>query len=146
MTTRDSQSQCFLSSSYRYTVAHLKGAAVDNGGLLRVLDIAALRTSGLDSLDDVHGGLVGNLAEDDVAAIEPAGDNGGDEELRAVAGNKGEKRLAYGHCRHAVSCMTGHLRVGAGVGHGEETGLGVLELEVLIRELLAVDGLATGAL
>lgn len=40
-------------------------------------------------------------------AIEPTGDNGGDEELRTV-------------------------RVFTGVGHGEETGLGVLQLEVLI--------------
>ena len=39
-----------------------------------------------------------------------------------------------------------HLRVWSGVGHGQETRLGVLELEVLIRELLAVDGLAASAL
>jgi hypothetical protein len=39
-----------------------------------------------------------------------------------------------------------NVRVGAGVGHGEDTGAGVLELEVLVLELLAVDGLATGAL
>lgn len=38
------------------------------------------------------------------------------------------------------------LRVGASVGHGEQTRLVVLELEVLISELVAVDGLATGAL
>jgi len=38
------------------------------------------------------------------------------------------------------------LRVGAGVGHGEKTRAGVLDLEVLIGELLAVDGLATRAL
>lgn len=42
--------------------------------------------------------------------------------------------------------VRGRLRVGASVGHGEEAGLGVLELEVLIGELLAVDGLAAGAL
>lgn len=42
------------------------------------------------------------------------GDNGGDEELRSVG-------------------------VLAGVGHGEETLLGVLELEVLVGELFAVD-------
>jgi len=39
-----------------------------------------------------------------------------------------------------------NLRVGASVGHGEETRAGVLDLEVLIGKLLAVDGLATGAL
>lgn len=38
------------------------------------------------------------------------------------------------------------LRVRAGVGHGEESRLGVLAGEVLISELLAVDGLATSAL
>lgn len=38
------------------------------------------------------------------------------------------------------------LRVGASVGHGEETGAGVLVDEVLISELLAVDGLTTSAL
>lgn len=37
------------------------------------------------------------------------------------------------------------LRVGASVGHGQQTGLVVLQLEVLVGELLAVDGLATGA-
>lgn len=37
-------------------------------------------------------------------------------------------------------------RVGTSVGHGQQTGLVVGELEVLISELLAVDGLATSAL
>ena len=41
----------------------------------------------------------------------------GDEELRAVG-------------------------VGAGVGHGQETGFGVSQLEVLVRKFLAVDGLS----
>ena len=39
-----------------------------------------------------------------------------------------------------------YVRVGAGVGHGEDTGASVLQGEVLIAELLAVDGLATSAL
>jgi hypothetical protein len=38
------------------------------------------------------------------------------------------------------------LRVGTGVGHGEKSWLGVLAGEVLIGELLTVDGLATSAL
>ena len=38
------------------------------------------------------------------------------------------------------------LRVRAGVGHGEEEGLVVGQLEVLVAELLAVDGLSTSAL
>jgi hypothetical protein len=40
----------------------------------------------------------------------------------------------------------GSVRVGAGVGHGQEEGGLMLQLEVLIGELLTVDGLATGAL
>lgn len=32
------------------------------------------------------------------------------------------------------------VRVGAGVGHGQDSGLGVPQLEVLVGELLAVDG------
>jgi hypothetical protein len=39
-----------------------------------------------------------------------------------------------------------NLRVRTSVGHGEKTLLGVLSLEVLIGELLTVDGLATSAL
>lgn len=42
-----------------------------------------------------------------MSAIEPRGDDGGDEELRAVG-------------------------VLSSVGHGKETGLGVLQLEVLV--------------
>lgn len=38
------------------------------------------------------------------------------------------------------------LRVGAGVGHRQQTGAVVLQLEVLIGELLTVDGLTTGTL
>jgi hypothetical protein len=38
------------------------------------------------------------------------------------------------------------LRVGASVGHGEKTGLVVLLLEVLIGELLTVDGTTTSTL
>jgi hypothetical protein len=38
------------------------------------------------------------------------------------------------------------LRSGASVGHGEDTGASVLEVEVLVLELLAIDGFTTGAL
>jgi hypothetical protein len=58
---------------------------VDNGRALLVLDVAAARASSLKSLDNVKRLLVSDLAEDDVAAVEPRGDNGGDEELGAVA-------------------------------------------------------------
>jgi hypothetical protein len=39
-----------------------------------------------------------------------------------------------------------HVRVGSGVGHGQQERLLVPQLEVLVGKLLAVDGLATGAL
>lgn len=42
--------------------------------------------------------------------------------------------------------MEASLRVGASVSHGQQVGLAVLLLEVLVGELLAVDGLATSAL
>ncbi len=80
------------------------------------------------------------LTEDNVRAVEPRGDDGGDEELRAVG-------------------------VLARVRHREQEGLVVLDLEILIwryacqsttalqqgiaertSELLAIDGLATGAI
>ena len=63
----------------------LSAAAVDDRGLDSRADRAAGAAKSLDLLDNLHGGIVGNLAEDDVLAIEPGGHNGGDEELRAVA-------------------------------------------------------------
>ena len=75
-----------------------------------------------------------------MAAIEPAGLHSGDEELRAVAMGTRVSRCSSSDMKLA------DLRVGAGVGHGEKTRAGVLDLEVLIGELLAVDGLATRAL
>lgn len=38
------------------------------------------------------------------------------------------------------------LRVGTSVGHGEKTRALVTDLEVLVGELLTVDGLSTGTL
>jgi hypothetical protein len=55
-----------------------------------------------------------------VLAIEPRARDSGDEELGAVGAR-------------------------ASVGHGEEARGGVPELEVLVRELGAIDGLATSA-
>lgn len=60
-------------------------ARVDDGRLLAVLDGTAGGTSSLNGLDDLEGLVVGNLAEDDVAAVQPGGHDGGDEELGAVA-------------------------------------------------------------
>jgi hypothetical protein len=65
----------------------LELTGVDNGGTLLVLDGTTAGASSLKSPDDVHGLLVSDLAENDVAAVEPRGDNSGDEKLRTVAGN-----------------------------------------------------------
>lgn len=65
--------------------ANLQNTGVHDGRLLVVLNLAGARSSSFESLDDVEGLLISDLAEDDMLAIEPAGDNGGDEELRAVA-------------------------------------------------------------
>lgn len=62
-----------------------------------------------------------NLAEDNVTSIEPASDDCGDEELGAVG-------------------------VFSGVGHAEQSFAGVLELEVLIWELVAIDRFAACAI
>merc|ERR1712156_1027387 len=71
-----------------------------------------------DLLEGVH--ALDDLSEDDVFAVEPRGLGGAQEELAAVG-------------------------VGAGVGHGEDAGAGVLQGEVLVLELHAVDRLAPGA-
>lgn len=64
----------------------LLAAAVDDGGLDGRDDSSGVVTGLLESENGLQGLLISNLAEDDVLAIEPAGDDGGDEELRAVAG------------------------------------------------------------
>ena len=72
----------------------------------------------LDVLDDIH--ALGDLSEHDMSAVQPGGLHGADEELGAVG-------------------------VLAGVGHGKGSWAGVLEVEVLVLELHAVDGLSAGA-
>jgi len=88
------------------------------GDLDLLAGLAGLGSNALDVLDDVL--ALDDLAEDDVLSVKPRAGNGGNEELGAVG-------------------------VLAGVGHGEEERLGVLELEVLIGELLAIDGLSTSS-
>jgi len=68
-----------------------------------------------DNLHPLH-----HLAEDDMLAVEPRRLLSADEELRSVG-------------------------TGAGVGHGEDAGTGMLPGEVLVGELVAVYGLAAGA-
>jgi hypothetical protein len=114
----------------------LKGTRVLDGDVS--LGSTRVGTVGFDLLDEVHAVL--DFTEDDVLAAEgrhegsvrrpltnarqsdllqPRGLDGGNEELRTVG-------------------------VGSSVGHGQQSRLGVLELEVLIGKLVAVDGLSTG--
>mmetsp|Transcript_88547 Transcript_88547/g.234201 ORF Transcript_88547/g.234201 Transcript_88547/m.234201 type:complete len:216 (-) Transcript_88547:29-676(-) len=90
-------------------------AVGDDHGLAGFARLGAHR---LSLLHDVH--ALGHGAEDDVLAVEPGGLHRAEEELRSV-------------------------RVGARVRHGEDAGARVLEREVLVRELAAIDGLTARA-
>ena len=112
-----------ITSSRRRWPAHtprertdLKLSTVSDGDLLGGL--ARLAAVALDRLDDVH--ALHNLSEDHMALVQPGRLHGADEELRAVG-------------------------VGSGVGHAQDSGSGVLQREVLILELVAVDGLSASA-
>ena len=63
---------------------NLRNTRADNGRLLVELDLATVISSSLDGLDNSERLVVSDLAEDNVLAIEPTGDNGGDEELGAI--------------------------------------------------------------
>jgi len=81
-----------------------------------------LATSGptrLDLFHQIH--ARGDFAENDVLAVQPGSHDRADEELRTV-------------------------RVRASIGHGEDARLGVLQGEVLVGKLLAVNGFTTGAI
>ena len=80
--------------------------------------LPSLGAEALDLLDDIH--PLHDLAEDHVLPVQPGGLGCADEELRVVG-------------------------VGAGVGHGEDPRPGVLQTEVLVSELLAVDGAAASS-
>lgn len=57
-----------------------------------------------------------------------------------LSSRNGAKRLTHGNEELRP------VGVGAGIGHGQQTGLVVLDVEVLVGELLAKDGLATSSL
>jgi len=73
-----------LSILFRYCLLDTSGG--DHWWRL-VLDGTRLATASLDGLDDGHGGsvTVWDGAEDDVATVQPRGNDGGDEELGTVA-------------------------------------------------------------
>lgn len=77
-------------------------------------------------------------------AVQPRGHDGGDEELRAVA-TRPLARIPPNKDKDKDEGKE-NSRVRTSVGHGEDTRLGVLDVEVLIGELLAVDGTATSTL
>lgn len=114
-----SHSLSFLFVPALHFKATLKHTRLDDGG--RALGGTTAGAQRLNGLDDILGVVIRDFTEDDVAAIEPRSDDGRDEKLGAVG-------------------------VGASICHAEEEGLGVLELEVLVREFLAIDRLAAGAL
>ena len=94
------------------------------------------RAERLDGLDDLKGLVISDLAEDDVLAIEPAGDDGGDEELRAVGVWAG---VLYDCVSVLYSLLTSRSLLVVTYSHAQKTWAGVLELEVLVLELLAID-------
>lgn len=80
--------------------------------------LAGLGTEGFNLLDDIH--ALDDLSEDDVLSVQPLSLGGAQEKLTAVG-------------------------VGAGVSHRQNSGSCVLEGEVLVLELVSVDGLASGS-
>ena len=84
----------------------------------RFLGGSVLGTDLLDGLDHIH--ALGHSSEDNVCAIQPRSGHSADEELTSVG-------------------------VFTRVGHGQDTLTRVGLLEVLVRELHTVDGLAAGS-
>jgi len=78
-----------------------------------------VRSIGFQLLHNIH--ALNHTAEHDVLVVQPAGLNGSDEELAAVG-------------------------VGASISHRHDARASVLQLEVLISKLAAIDGLATSAI
>jgi len=106
----------FIVAEPQSSASCLELSAVADGDLLAGL--SRLAAEALSGLDDVV--AINDLSEDDVLSVEPGGLGGADEELGSVG-------------------------VGTSVGHGQDSGGIVLELEVLILELVAVDGLASSS-
>jgi hypothetical protein len=91
-------------------------SAVGDGDLgLGLATLAAIRLHLLDHVQTLH-----HLSKDHMLAIQPLGFDGAEEKLAAIG-------------------------VGSSVGHGEDPGTGVLQLEVLVLELITVNGLASSA-
>jgi hypothetical protein len=98
--------------------------------------VAGLLLDILDLADHIHS--LQHLTEDDMAAIQPRGHDGGDEELATIG--------VLARVGHAWRGSVLGWVAGGGEGHTEKAGAAMLELEVLVGELGAVDGLATSAI
>ena len=81
--------------------------------------LARLGSERLYLLDDIH--ALADLTENNVLSIKPLGLGSAEEELASIS-------------------------VGASIGHRENSSSSVLQGEVLILELVAVDGLATSSI
>lgn len=119
----DEQKRSFLElNAERYLVALLVHLVL-NGKLARSSNgnrLSGFVARGLDifhGVDNVH--TLKNMSKDDVSVIEPRSLDSANEELASVG-------------------------VTASVSHGEHTGTSVFQLEVLVRELATIDGLAAG--
>ena len=95
---------------------HSEDSGVADGGCLLGLSVSAADL--VELIDDFLS--IDDFSEYDVLAVEPGAGYEGDEELGSVG-------------------------VGSGVGHGQPALAVVLQGEVLVGELVAVDGLAAGA-
>ena len=108
----------------------LQLATLDNLDSIDRLVAAACRGV-LDLLYDII--ALEDFAEDDVTTVEPA------EPVLASTVLPKVLYLRYLRGDDSRDEELGAVGVLAGVGHGQQTGLGVLELEVLILELVTVD-------
>ena len=79
MMNNDDEEGASISERFRLMLA-----GIGNGGFLFVFDLTGAAARGFDGFDNSKGLFVCDFAEDDVFAVEPAGDDGGDEELGAV--------------------------------------------------------------
>ncbi len=68
-------------SPFHCNVFHLLHTGVDNGGRGLICDLPGAAAGGLNGFDNLQRCVVRNLAEDDMLAVEPAGDDSRDEEL-----------------------------------------------------------------
>jgi len=97
-------------------VSFLELTAVNNSDFLGAF--SGLGSIGFNLFDDIH--ALNNLSEDDVLAIQPG-------------------------CLGSANKELGSVGVGSSIGHAQDSRSGVLQLEVLVFELVAVDGLAPGS-